>query len=149
MRIEGCIIGIDEYMNLVLDDAGEIHSKTKSRKQLGVSCVCATRVTRGLKPARMMTMLVLHIQLLSWILVWSLRRIPEAVLVKCLHGILLLSLPVWVPQVQFSQALATRHLSLMWTTSLRLICQMGPKAKVIQVPRWVPELKLWEMAWVL
>ncbi|XP_032243708.1 small nuclear ribonucleoprotein E-like [Phoca vitulina] len=35
MRIEGCIIGFDEYMNLVLDDAKEIHSKTKSRKQLG------------------------------------------------------------------------------------------------------------------
>ncbi|KAK1329414.1 hypothetical protein QTO34_011600 [Cnephaeus nilssonii] len=33
MRIEGCIIGFDEYMNLVLDDAEEIHSKTKSRKQ--------------------------------------------------------------------------------------------------------------------
>ncbi|XP_053225767.1 small nuclear ribonucleoprotein E-like [Podarcis raffonei] len=31
MRIEGCIIGFDEYMNLVLDDAEEIHS---SRKQL-------------------------------------------------------------------------------------------------------------------
>ncbi|XP_021489417.2 small nuclear ribonucleoprotein E [Meriones unguiculatus] len=35
MRIEGCIIGFDEYMNLVLDDAEEIHCKTKSRKQLG------------------------------------------------------------------------------------------------------------------
>ncbi|XP_054948148.1 small nuclear ribonucleoprotein E-like [Pan paniscus] len=35
MQIEGCIIGFDEYMNLVLDDAEEIHSKTKSRKQLG------------------------------------------------------------------------------------------------------------------
>ena len=35
MQIEGCIIGFDEYMNLILDDAEEIHSKTKSRKQLG------------------------------------------------------------------------------------------------------------------
>ncbi|XP_020843099.1 small nuclear ribonucleoprotein E-like isoform X2 [Phascolarctos cinereus] len=34
-RIEGCIIGFNEYMNLVLDDAKEICSKTKSRKQLG------------------------------------------------------------------------------------------------------------------
>ncbi|CAI9551688.1 unnamed protein product [Staurois parvus] len=34
MRIEGCIIGFDEYMNLLLDDAEEIHLKTKSRKQL-------------------------------------------------------------------------------------------------------------------
>ena len=33
--IEGCIIGFDEYMNLILDDAEKIHSKTKSRKQLG------------------------------------------------------------------------------------------------------------------
>ncbi|XP_055222690.2 small nuclear ribonucleoprotein E-like [Gorilla gorilla gorilla] len=35
MWIEGCIIGFDKYTNLVLDDAEEIHSKTKSRKQLG------------------------------------------------------------------------------------------------------------------
>ncbi|KAM5331053.1 small nuclear ribonucleoprotein E-like [Glossophaga mutica] len=35
MQTEGCIIGFNEYMNLVLDDAEEIHSKTKSRKQLG------------------------------------------------------------------------------------------------------------------
>ncbi|CAD7684405.1 unnamed protein product [Nyctereutes procyonoides] len=34
IQIEGCIIGFDEYMNLVLDDAEGIHSKTKSRKQL-------------------------------------------------------------------------------------------------------------------
>ncbi|CAD7680640.1 unnamed protein product [Nyctereutes procyonoides] len=34
MQIEGYIIGFDEYMNL-LDDAEEIHFKTKSRKQLG------------------------------------------------------------------------------------------------------------------
>ncbi|KAM7157319.1 small nuclear ribonucleoprotein E-like, partial [Molossus nigricans] len=34
MQIEGCIIGFDEYMNLVLDDAEEINSKTKSRKRL-------------------------------------------------------------------------------------------------------------------
>ncbi|XP_055475980.1 small nuclear ribonucleoprotein E-like [Psammomys obesus] len=31
--MEGCIIGFDEYMNLVLDDAEEIHD-SKSRKQL-------------------------------------------------------------------------------------------------------------------
>ncbi|EFB13672.1 hypothetical protein PANDA_003444, partial [Ailuropoda melanoleuca] len=35
MRKEGCIIGFDESMNLILDDAEEILSKTKSRKQLG------------------------------------------------------------------------------------------------------------------
>ncbi|XP_055457745.1 small nuclear ribonucleoprotein E-like [Psammomys obesus] len=35
--MEGCVIGFDEYMNLVLDDAEESHCKTKSRKQLGRS----------------------------------------------------------------------------------------------------------------
>ena len=34
-RIEGHIIGFDEYMNLVLDQAEEVHIKNKSRKQLG------------------------------------------------------------------------------------------------------------------
>ncbi|XP_006168121.1 small nuclear ribonucleoprotein E-like [Tupaia chinensis] len=33
--LEGCIIGLDECMNLILDDAKEINSKTRSRKQLG------------------------------------------------------------------------------------------------------------------
>ena len=35
LRIEGHIIGFDEYMNLVLDDAFEVHIKNKTRKQLG------------------------------------------------------------------------------------------------------------------
>ncbi|OIS97104.1 hypothetical protein A4A49_04200 [Nicotiana attenuata] len=35
LRIEGRIIGFDEYMNLVLDDAEEVNVKKKSRKQLG------------------------------------------------------------------------------------------------------------------
>ncbi|CAN7991741.1 probable small nuclear ribonucleoprotein E [Ixodes scapularis] len=35
LRIEGHIIGFDEYMNLVLDDAEEIYTKTKQRKQVG------------------------------------------------------------------------------------------------------------------
>ncbi|KAJ8606835.1 hypothetical protein CTAYLR_009171, partial [Chrysophaeum taylorii] len=34
MRIEGRIIGFDEYMNVVLDDAEEINMKTKERKAL-------------------------------------------------------------------------------------------------------------------
>ncbi|EXB39658.1 hypothetical protein L484_017131 [Morus notabilis] len=37
MRIEGRIIGFDEYMNLVLDDAEEVNIKKKSRKSLGAS----------------------------------------------------------------------------------------------------------------
>ncbi|XP_069627953.1 small nuclear ribonucleoprotein E-like [Haliaeetus albicilla] len=37
MRLEGCIIGFDEYRNLVLDDAEEIRSKPKSRKELGIT----------------------------------------------------------------------------------------------------------------
>mmetsp|Transcript_60851 Transcript_60851/g.193063 ORF Transcript_60851/g.193063 Transcript_60851/m.193063 type:complete len:88 (+) Transcript_60851:156-419(+) len=35
LRIEGRIIGFDEYMNLVLDDAEELSMKKKSRKSLG------------------------------------------------------------------------------------------------------------------
>lgn len=35
LRIEGHIVGFDEYMNLVLDDAEEYHQKTKVRKPLG------------------------------------------------------------------------------------------------------------------
>lgn len=35
LRIEGHIIGFDEYMNLVLDDAEEIYTKPKYRKQVG------------------------------------------------------------------------------------------------------------------
>uniref|UniRef100_UPI00398E9B42 small nuclear ribonucleoprotein E-like n=1 Tax=Pristiophorus japonicus TaxID=55135 RepID=UPI00398E9B42 len=35
MRIEGCIIGFGEHMDLVLDDAEEIHMKSKARKPLG------------------------------------------------------------------------------------------------------------------
>jgi small nuclear ribonucleoprotein E len=35
MRVEGRIIGFDEYMNLVLDEAEEVSVKRKSRKLLG------------------------------------------------------------------------------------------------------------------
>ena len=35
LRIEGKIIGFDEYMNLVLDDAEELSIKKKTRKALG------------------------------------------------------------------------------------------------------------------
>mmetsp|Transcript_25941 Transcript_25941/g.62492 ORF Transcript_25941/g.62492 Transcript_25941/m.62492 type:complete len:87 (-) Transcript_25941:302-562(-) len=35
MRIEGVIIGFDEYMNLVLDNAEELDMKKKKRKPLG------------------------------------------------------------------------------------------------------------------
>merc|ERR1712241_970427 len=35
LRVEGCIVGFDEYMNLVLDEAEEVHLKTHNRKMLG------------------------------------------------------------------------------------------------------------------
>lgn len=35
LRIEGRIIGFDEYMNLVLDDAEEVSIKRKTRKPVG------------------------------------------------------------------------------------------------------------------
>uniref|UniRef100_A0A0E0JV01 Small nuclear ribonucleoprotein E n=1 Tax=Oryza punctata TaxID=4537 RepID=A0A0E0JV01_ORYPU len=37
LRIEGRIIGFDEYMNLVLDEAEEINVKKDTRKSLGES----------------------------------------------------------------------------------------------------------------
>lgn len=35
LRIEGRIIGFDEFMNLVLDDAEEVNKKKKTRRTLG------------------------------------------------------------------------------------------------------------------
>lgn len=35
MRVEGHIVGFDEYMNLVLDEAEEHYVKTDKRKKLG------------------------------------------------------------------------------------------------------------------
>ncbi|XP_044735242.1 probable small nuclear ribonucleoprotein E [Chrysoperla carnea] len=35
LRIEGHIVGFDEYMNLVLEEAEEYNTKTKNRKTLG------------------------------------------------------------------------------------------------------------------
>jgi len=35
MRIEGVIIGFDEYMNLVLDDAEEVHKKKGTTRKIG------------------------------------------------------------------------------------------------------------------
>ena len=35
LRIEGVIRGFDEFMNLVMDDAEEVHLKTNMRKKIG------------------------------------------------------------------------------------------------------------------
>lgn len=35
LRIEGTLIGFDEYMNLVLDDACEYNTKTQTRSSIG------------------------------------------------------------------------------------------------------------------
>merc|ERR1712150_121698 len=35
VRLEGIVIGFDEYMNLVLDEADEINVKTHSKRQIG------------------------------------------------------------------------------------------------------------------
>ena len=34
-RIEGHIVGFDEFMNLVMDDAAEVHLKKRTRKEIG------------------------------------------------------------------------------------------------------------------
>mmetsp|Transcript_32291 Transcript_32291/g.70337 ORF Transcript_32291/g.70337 Transcript_32291/m.70337 type:complete len:101 (-) Transcript_32291:83-385(-) len=35
MKIEGIIIGFDEYMNIVLDEAAEVNVKTKESRNIG------------------------------------------------------------------------------------------------------------------
>ncbi|XP_077972531.1 small nuclear ribonucleoprotein E-like [Styela clava] len=35
IRVEGHIVGFDEYMNLVLDESEEVHLKRSTRKTLG------------------------------------------------------------------------------------------------------------------
>ncbi|CBY14233.1 unnamed protein product [Oikopleura dioica] len=35
VRLEGIIVGFDEYMNLVLDDVEEMHVKTHFKKNVG------------------------------------------------------------------------------------------------------------------
>jgi small nuclear ribonucleoprotein E len=35
MKMEGVILGFDEYMNIVLDDAVEVNVKTSARRPLG------------------------------------------------------------------------------------------------------------------
>mmetsp|Transcript_3099 Transcript_3099/g.9460 ORF Transcript_3099/g.9460 Transcript_3099/m.9460 type:complete len:88 (+) Transcript_3099:131-394(+) len=45
IRIEGQIIGFDEYMNLVLDDAYEINLKKDSRKPLGRTLLKGDTIT--------------------------------------------------------------------------------------------------------
>ncbi|KAJ1958545.1 hypothetical protein EC988_000246 [Linderina pennispora] len=35
LRLEGRILGFDEFMNVVLDDAEELHTKKDTRKPLG------------------------------------------------------------------------------------------------------------------
>ncbi|CAJ0934353.1 unnamed protein product, partial [Mesorhabditis belari] len=34
-RLEGYILGFDEYMNIVVDEAEELHVKTGNRKKIG------------------------------------------------------------------------------------------------------------------
>lgn len=45
LRIEGRIIGFDEYMNLVLADAEEIDLKRKTRKKLGRTLLKGDNIT--------------------------------------------------------------------------------------------------------
>ena len=45
LRLEGRIIGFDEYMNLVLDDAEEIDLKQKTRKKLGRTLLKGDNIT--------------------------------------------------------------------------------------------------------
>jgi small nuclear ribonucleoprotein E len=49
MKIEGVIVGFDEYMNVVLDDAEEVNVKNNDRKRIGKILLkgdCITLVQR-------------------------------------------------------------------------------------------------------
>ena len=48
-RIEGQIVGFDEYMNLVLDQATEVHTKRGTEKQLGRIMLKVTILTMNFK----------------------------------------------------------------------------------------------------
>ncbi|KAG8367917.1 hypothetical protein BUALT_Bualt16G0122600 [Buddleja alternifolia] len=52
LRIEGRIIGFDEYMNLVLDDAEEVNVKKNSRKQLGRILLKGDNITLMMNTAK-------------------------------------------------------------------------------------------------
>ena len=45
LRIEGHVIGFDEYMNLVLDDAEEVHIKRGERKSVGRILIKGDNIT--------------------------------------------------------------------------------------------------------
>lgn len=45
LRIEGHIIGFDEYMNLVLDEAAEYYVKTEKTKPIGKILVKGENIT--------------------------------------------------------------------------------------------------------
>ena len=45
LRIEGRIVGLDEYMNLVLDDAEEIGVKKETRRPLGRTLLKGDSIT--------------------------------------------------------------------------------------------------------
>mmetsp|Transcript_9409 Transcript_9409/g.12971 ORF Transcript_9409/g.12971 Transcript_9409/m.12971 type:complete len:91 (+) Transcript_9409:99-371(+) len=50
-RIEGKIIGFDEYMNLVLDEATEVHLKKKTSKPLGRILLKGDNITLMMRAA--------------------------------------------------------------------------------------------------
>jgi len=51
IRIEGVIIGLDEYMNLVLDNAYEVSLKKKTRKPLGQILLKGDNITLVMEAA--------------------------------------------------------------------------------------------------
>ena len=57
MRIEGVIIGFDEYMNLVLDQAEEYYVKTKTKRSIGKILLKGDNITliHGLQKAEKLT----------------------------------------------------------------------------------------------
>ena len=65
-RVEGRIIGFDEYMNLVLDDACECHVKNGTRKQV-TNLICYV-LTKSLWLLSFLTVLLFYLDKVSSIL---------------------------------------------------------------------------------
>ncbi|PRP87565.1 hypothetical protein PROFUN_04592 [Planoprotostelium fungivorum] len=51
LRIEGRIIGFDEYMNLMLDESEEVNLKKKTRKELGRILLKGDNITLMMRAA--------------------------------------------------------------------------------------------------
>ncbi|KAG5617727.1 hypothetical protein H5410_017551 [Solanum commersonii] len=74
LRIEGRIIGFDEYMNLVLDDAEEVNVKKKTSKQLGRILLKGDNITLMMNTYVIREIISCLLEYGSW---WHLVRVHQ------------------------------------------------------------------------